>query len=152
MFIKYKNAPIRIKYEDVANGLVNVPFPAITFNNELQIKYLDAKFVKFAVMLGLSVDDVMKKLKSDSVFVQGLLCDHDYTIRHKKFVEQDFPKTKKPEDFLSNIKESYQNKWFLNQSASWDLHYQPIFTESLTRRGYGFTFNMLHDSKLLREE
>lgn len=58
----------------------------------------------------------------------------------------------KSENFLQKVKKLYQTKWFSQQTASWNNHYQPEFTEVLTRRGYGFAFNLLPESKLLTEK
>jgi hypothetical protein len=73
-------------------------------------------------------------------------------MRHQKFVEVEYPIAKRPDNFLAKIKELYQPEWFVNQTASWNTNYEPIFVETLTRRGYGFTFNMLPASKLFTDE
>jgi hypothetical protein len=72
-------------------------------------------------------------------------------IRSEVFV-QGFRTAEKPENFLQRVKEYYQTEWFQNQTASWNTHFKPIFTETLTRRGYGFTFNMLDNSKMFTDK
>jgi hypothetical protein len=65
MYNKYQTAPIRIKYENVVNGLENVPFPAITYNNELLFYYEYISLIKMAAALKKSLDDVILALGDD---------------------------------------------------------------------------------------
>jgi hypothetical protein len=55
------------------------------------------------------------------------------------------------DNFIKKIRELYRVEWFLNQTASWNTNYKPIFTETITRRGFAFAFNMLQGSKLFTE-
>jgi hypothetical protein len=64
----------------------------------------------------------------------------------------DYKTAKKIENFSRKIKKYYQDEWFMNQTASWNKDYKPIFAETLTKRGYAFTFNMLPDFQLLTEK
>lgn len=43
----------------------------------------------------------------------------------------------------------YQRKWFGNSIRSWNNEDDPEFAEILTRKGFGFTFNMIEDFRLL---
>jgi hypothetical protein len=63
-----------------------------------------------------------------------------------------FPKANKTENFYPKVKKYLQSEWFTNQTAVWNRNYKPVFKEVLTRRGYGFTFNMLPESKLFSDE
>lgn len=63
-----------------------------------------------------------------------------------------FDKLDKVENFMGKIKAYLRDSWFPNQTATWDENYQPEFTEILTRRGYGFAFNMLPESQLFTKE
>jgi hypothetical protein len=65
LYDKYENAPIRIKYEDVTNGLENVPFPAITFNNELQYGMYYLTVMDAALRYDRSFESVIKVLEND---------------------------------------------------------------------------------------
>jgi hypothetical protein len=46
-FMKYRNAPVMMKYEDSIGSLEEIPFPAITFNNELYLSYRNNMLMKF---------------------------------------------------------------------------------------------------------
>jgi hypothetical protein len=83
-----------------------------------------------------------------SVFVQGFLCNDEMVVRGKF----EYEKANKSENFLGKIKSYYQPKWFMDQAASWNNRYKPVFTEVLTKLGYGSTFNMLPESKLFTKE
>jgi hypothetical protein len=63
-----------------------------------------------------------------------------------------FTTGKKIENMSRKIKEYYQIDWFRNQTASWNTNFKPIFTETLTKRGFGFSFNSLPAPKLLTRE
>jgi hypothetical protein len=76
-----------------------------------------------------------------------LLCDDELSRR-----SPDYTHASEIEEFPKRIKEYYQVEWFRNQTASWNNLYQPIFTEVLTKRGFGFAFNMLPDTKLFTKE
>jgi hypothetical protein len=86
-----------------------------------------------------------------SLFIELYLCDEDIIIRTRQFVEA-YRKLNKTVDFYNKIRQSYHPKWFINQTASWNTNYKPTFVESLTKRSFGYTFNMLADSKLLTNE
>jgi hypothetical protein len=75
----------------------------------------------------------------------------DLIIRDRILLDG-YSKAKKPENYLSRIKWHYQPEWFTEHAASWNTHYKPVFTESLTKRGYGFTFNILPEKKMFTEE
>jgi hypothetical protein len=64
----------------------------------------------------------------------------------------DTKKLRKLDDFVGRIKKSTQTEWFVNQTAMWNSRYKPEFAEVLTKRGYGFSFNMLPPSKLFTDE
>jgi hypothetical protein len=64
----------------------------------------------------------------------------------------DYTNATEIERLTKRIKEYYQVDWFKNQTASWNSLYQPIFTETLTKRGFAFAFNMLPDYKLFTKE
>jgi hypothetical protein len=65
LFVKYRDSPIMIKYEDTSDRLDNVPFPAITFNNELQFQvYYDRK-IYLLRLLSLSVKEVIEMFGGD---------------------------------------------------------------------------------------
>jgi hypothetical protein len=76
-----------------------------------------------------------------------MLCDYEFAMRGV-----DYRKATEIEEFSKRIKEYYQVDWFRNQTASWNNVYQPIFTEALTKRGFGFAFNMMPDSELFTKE
>jgi hypothetical protein len=58
----------------------------------------------------------------------------------------------KPKNFMPRIKKQLQTHWFENQTASWNNRFKPEFTETLTRIGYGFAFNMLPKSQLFTDK
>jgi hypothetical protein len=80
-------------------------------------------------------------------FIEGMMCNDEYVMRYINYAN-----ASKIENFSTKIKEYYQVDWFANQTASWNGLYQPTFTEVLTKRGYGFAFNMLPDSKLFTKK
>jgi hypothetical protein len=55
-------------------------------------------------------------------------------------------------DFVPAIRKYFQTEWFMSQSSSWEFHYKSEFTEVLTKRGFGFAFNMLPKSKLFTDK
>jgi hypothetical protein len=50
------------------------------------------------------------------------------------------------------LRKFYLHDWFINQTASWNARFEPSFTETPTRRGFGSTFNMLAASDLFTNE
>jgi hypothetical protein len=85
------------------------------------------------------------------LFISLYLCNSDYIIRTSHLMEA-YKSLNKTEDFYNKIRQNYHPKWFMNQTASWNTNYKPVFVESLTKRSFGYTFNMLADSKMLTEE
>lgn len=96
--------------------------------------------------------DDKKKVYTFSFFVEKLLCDDDGVIMSEHMNEVVFPKANKSENFYQKIKKDFYPEWFMNQTVSWHTIYKPIFKEVLTRRGYGYAFNMLPESKLFTKE
>jgi hypothetical protein len=76
-----------------------------------------------------------------------MLC-HDYYHLH----DVQYANRSKIGNILEMIRKYYQKDWFMNQTASWNTRFQPVFTDLLTRRGFGSTFNMLVGSKLFTNE
>jgi hypothetical protein len=81
--------------------------------------------------------------------VQGALCANSIIVND---LASKYQNVSKSENYLLKIKNSYQTEWFRSQTASWNSHYQPEFAEVLTKRGYGFAFNMLPESELYSEK
>jgi hypothetical protein len=77
-----------------------------------------------------------------------MLCDFDWVFNKLNFTSMNESLVSK---IVPAIKEYYQVDWFKNQTTSWNTYYQPEFTEVLTKRGFGFAFNMLPNSKLFTE-
>jgi hypothetical protein len=164
--MKYKDTPIMMKYED-SIGSEEITFPAITFNNEHTTRFAGAVVLiyRFAPQFEWISEIYGERqffLKSYakmqtliifvcSLFIELYLCDEDIIIRTRQFVEA-YRKLNKTVDFYNKIRQSYHPKWFINQTASWNTNYKPTFVESLTKRSFGYTFNMLADSKLLTNE
>jgi hypothetical protein len=65
LFVKYRDAPIMIKYEDVSDGLEDVPFPAITFNNELQFQREYNRMLSLFYFLMPTVDEIKRMFGED---------------------------------------------------------------------------------------
>jgi hypothetical protein len=65
LYVKYQNSPIIIKYEDAPDGLDKVPFPAITFNNELQFQKKYIKMVDVFKWRTPRFEQILKWLESD---------------------------------------------------------------------------------------
>jgi hypothetical protein len=83
-----------------------------------------------------------------SYFIQNLLCNNEYVTRRADFdLENDGI-----EDLVNKLRNYSNFEWFANQTASWNTFYQAEFVEFLTKRGFGFTFNMLEPSKLFTDE
>ena len=138
-----------MKYEDMPRSLDEIPFPAITINNELVHLYTFRRFTLIWLFSQPSFNRIVSIFKnhSDAFFTQGMLCDTEYVVRYV-----DFKGARKPEDFMSRVKELYEHEWFENQTASWNTNFKAEFTEVMTKRGFGFAFNMLPDSELFTEE
>jgi hypothetical protein len=82
------------------------------------------------------------------LFIQAWLCNEEEIIRRPDY---DFT-AHGLEDVVVKLQDYSQFEWFSNQTASWNTFYQPKFVEFLTKRGFGFTFNMLEPSKLFNDE
>jgi hypothetical protein len=65
MYLKYESAPVMMKYEDVTDPFHELPFPAITFNNELQVNFTRLRFVKRALQYGIMADEVVDLFGED---------------------------------------------------------------------------------------
>jgi mannose/fructose/N-acetylgalactosamine-specific phosphotransferase system component IID len=82
------------------------------------------------------------------VFIEAMMSELAWV-----FLKNDFQNLN--DSFVSKIvpiiKEYFQVDWFKNQTTSWNTYYQPEFTEVLTKRGFGFAFNMLPNSKLFTD-
>jgi hypothetical protein len=81
--------------------------------------------------------------------VQGMLCSDSFVLDMWAF---HYRKVNKSENLLRKIKKSFQPKWFAQQSATWNGNYQAVFRAVLTKRGYGFAFNMMPGSKMFRKK
>jgi hypothetical protein len=85
-------------------------------------------------------------------FIEGFLCDNEFVTRSAYLIEGAYAENDRVADYYNKIKVYYQPEWFMEQTATWNSKYKPVFTETLTRRAFGFTFNMLSESKLFTEE
>jgi hypothetical protein len=54
-----------IKYEDVPDGLDNIPFPAITFNNELQFQQKYVRITDIFVWRTPPFEEIVEMLEGD---------------------------------------------------------------------------------------
>jgi hypothetical protein len=82
------------------------------------------------------------------VFIEAMLCDLDWVFQRNNFQNLNDSFVSK---MVSATKEYYQVDWFKNQTSSWNTYYRPEFTEVLTKRGFGFAYNMLPNSKLFTD-
>lgn len=69
-----------------------------------------------------------------------MLCDY-HTVVEGQYMR--YNKLERSENFLGKVRKLFLTEWFENQTASWNTYYQPDFTEVLTKRGFGYSFNML---------
>jgi hypothetical protein len=83
--------------------------------------------------------------------MEGFFCNRDFVTRNKYFIEGAFQTNNKSADYYNKLKQYYHPEWFMQQTATWNTNFKPVFRESLTRRAFGFTFNMLDESKLFTE-
>jgi hypothetical protein len=124
-------------------------FPAVTFNNEL-LFFLNYKENLIRVLTyRMTADRVIKAMGHDKMFVLALLCNIDIAME-KSFMRPS--RMSKPENFVKKIKMWQLDGWFANQTASWNIHYQPEFKEVITKRGFGFVFNLLPEDLLFTEK
>jgi hypothetical protein len=65
LFVKYRDAPIIIKYGDASDALDNLPFPAITFNNELQLQREFDRMKLYVYFYRPTVDGIKKMTGGD---------------------------------------------------------------------------------------
>jgi hypothetical protein len=81
------------------------------------------------------------------------LCDNEYALIYSFFhaITEwfDFYDGK---EFLPKIKEYFQEDWLMNQSATWNENFKPVFVESLSKNGYALTFNMLPGHEMFNQE
>lgn len=115
-------------------------------NNELKFDELYRLQLAFYYFTRPKVENVVKAFGDDDFYIQGALCDNEFVVRLS-----DYSNVKEVENFLPKIKKYYQSEWFTNQTASWNVNFKPVFTEVLTKLGYGFAFNMLPHSKMFTE-
>jgi hypothetical protein len=85
-----------------------------------------------------------------SLFVEGMLCNEGNMVGYPESFQYDT--LPKPKNFMPRIKKQLLTDWFENHTASWNNRYKPEFEEILTRRGYGFAFNMLPKSQLFTDK
>jgi hypothetical protein len=76
LFKKYKSASVRIKYDDVQSDFQEMVFPAITFNNELLMKFTYVNILRVAAFRKHSIRDIISTLGDDRFvsLVLGSLC------------------------------------------------------------------------------
>jgi hypothetical protein len=60
-----------MKYEDSVDEIENIPFPAITFNNELQFIRPFHKIYYELLRVELTVDDIIYITSGDKYFVRS---------------------------------------------------------------------------------
>ena len=55
-------------------------------------------------------------------------------------------------DFVDLLKyyTNLERPWFDNRNAKWNKVTEPVFAEILTQNGFGYTFNLINQSHLLR--
>jgi hypothetical protein len=56
------------------------------------------------------------------------------------------------DEYMEQLDPYFQKEWLKNQTASFNTYFVPTFSQVLTRRGYGITFNMLKATEMLNEE
>jgi hypothetical protein len=165
--MKYKSSVIVLTYKDASND-EDIPFPAITINHELETTKEYLSYMSFWRFQGYSAyqverflnfrnnyDEFVQTLSVQtfelpffcSYFTKAILCNVDYVM-----TGLDSKRLRKIDDFVGRISNSTLTEWFVDQKALWNSHYKPEFVEVLTKRGYGFAFNMLPSSKLFTDE
>jgi hypothetical protein len=145
-------------------------FPAVTINNELQIN-LDfwltfdislehgfemAKLIDYSKDQGEQYLLASKfNLRYDLLFchfrmlVEGMVCSDVYVVA--KWTPH-YRHLNKSENLLGKIRKILQPEWIVEQSATWNGDYEVKFREVLTKRGYGFAFNMIQESNMFTEK
>jgi hypothetical protein len=74
-----------------------------------------------------------------------------YDIRVVDFLRHFDFKYERTSDFVDLIKTFYSNAslWKQSHRSLWNSMKKPPYVETLTKKGFGWTFNMLEDEKLL---
>jgi hypothetical protein len=124
-------------------------FPAVTVNNELLFHMIYKQIFLLAVQYDITADRVIKAMGHDKLFVLAMLCNVDFAL-DKSLMKAS--RIKKPENFVEKIKKWQLHDWFVNQTASWNIHYQADFKEVITKRGFGFVFNFMSEDSLFTEK
>lgn len=56
------------------------------------------------------------------------------------------------EDLVDKARNESKPSEFVKQFSSWNKFYRPTFNQIPTRRGFGYSFNIVEKSKMFREE
>ncbi|KAG5668268.1 hypothetical protein PVAND_016215 [Polypedilum vanderplanki] len=121
-----------------------IPFPAITINHEIMI---NSRLVTAFYYEPHKTERFIKTKEFLWATPPAVLCDFETIIN--LFPEN---RTKQIKNWVQMLDNYYTyKKWFINQTATWKRNFKPEFLRVLTRRGFGFAFNMLEPTKLFRE-
>jgi hypothetical protein len=124
-------------------------FPAVTVNNELLFFKKYKELLVTSYIYGITADQMIKRMGHDDLYILAMLCNVD-VVMDSSFLKSS--RIIKPENFVKNIKKWQLHDWFVNQTASWNIHYQADFKEVITKRGFGFVFNFMSEDSLFTEK
>lgn len=136
-------------------NIYQIAFPAITFVgdyfvNSTEYKHIsDLEHVTFLSIFGAKIKHapLWEYFNNDTDKIRGALVKSGVCFNSYGFtIIQAYETTRY---IVTQFKKDSPRKWFINQFSSWNQKTKPKFSEMLTRRGMGFTFNALEASELL---
>lgn len=143
-----ENVRISISYFHLSHLMfqfLQIPFPAFTIIRD----------VEFNVKLYFRINKSLSFEESDDLYYQlyTVVCNGNPADRGA-FEDRPLFEFKKSTDLVYFLKDYtfYQRNWFEEMEASWNKDINPPFAQILTASLYGYTFNLVEQSKLLDEK
>lgn len=96
----------------------------------------------------ITMPSFLEYLDNDATELVGFLaeyaiCDDIFTSEHE------YNKYDVTSHIISFMKKNSRRNWFEAQSSTWNQKFSPKFSEVITSRGMGFSFNLKNASEVI---
>jgi len=146
LYFNYKHYPISISLDESSQDVQSIPFPAVTIFGEFpferyfkQSVFQPAMFYPRETQIQLHQQGLLVILAVECIVCHNrFFFDEIFIGDYEKLI---------PTFIRKGVS---QTEWFKVQQASWNDKYSVPFAEIQTKRGMGWTFNMLDAEDLLK--
>jgi len=149
LYFNYKHYPISISLDESSQDVQSIPFPAVTIFGEFPFEIYFKQSV-FQLAMFYPRETQMQLHQQGLLIMLAVEC----IVCHNRFFYDEI--YFKGYEGYENLIPTFirggmsQSEWFKVQQASWNGKYSVPFAEIQTKRGMGWTFNMLDAEDLLK--